>query len=130
MGLSLRQPNDSLSHRVAAILIKPGDARDRLTKGIYISDDENDITGCLEDALLKVIQAEPVERRLRANDEVKSDLQTYQQWVDGLLESELVSAEEADMLVLAHTATRKIIMVDDFTPQELNTSKRNHSKVA
>ena len=130
LGLSLRQPNDSLSHRVAAILIKPGDARDRLTKGIYISDDENDITGCLEDALLKVIQAEPVERRLRANDEVKSDLQTYQQWVDGLLESELVSAEEADMLVLAHTATRKIIMVDDFTPQELNTSKRNHSKVA
>ncbi len=130
LGLSLRQPNDSLSHRVAAILIKPGDARDRLTKGIYISDDENDITGCLEDAMLKVIQAEPVERRLRANDEVKSDLQTYQQWVDSLLESELVSAEEADMLVLAHTATRKIIMVDDFTPQELNTSKRNHRKVA
>ena len=130
LGLSLRQPNDSLSHRVAAILIKPGNARDRLTKGIYISDDENDITGCLEDALLKVIQAEPVERRLRANDEVKSDLQTYQQWVDSLLESELVSAEEADMLVLAHTATRKIIMVDDFTPQELNTSKRNHRKVA
>lgn len=130
LGLSLRQPNDSLSHRVAAILIKPGDARDRLTKGIYISDDENDITGCLEDALLKVIQAEPVERRLRANNEVKSDLQTFQQWIEELLNADLVSAEEAEILTLAQAVTRKIIMVDDFTPQELSNIKRSPRKVA
>jgi len=130
LGQSLRQPNDSLSHRVAALLIKPGKARDRLTRGIFISDDANDITGCLEDALVKVIQAEPIERRLRANDQVKSDLQSYPQWVDELLELNLVSAEESEILLLAHTATRKIIMVDDFTPQELNKIKRNNRKVA
>ncbi len=129
-GLRLRQPNDSLSHRVAAILIKPGKARDRLTQGIFISDDENDITGCLEDALVKVIRAEPIERRLRANDEVKSDLQDYQQWLDDLLESGSLSAEEAEILRLAQAATRKIIMVDDFTPQALGKIKRNNRKVA
>jgi acyl-CoA dehydrogenase len=130
LGQSLRQPNDSLSHRVAALLIKPGKARDRLTQGIFISDDANDITGCLEDALVKVIQAEPIERRLRANDQVKSDLQSYQQWIDDLLELDLVSAEESEILLVAQAATRKIIMVDDFTPHELNKIKQNNRKVA
>jgi len=130
LGQSLRQPNDSLSHRVAALLIKPGKARDRLTQGIFISADANDITGCLEDALVKVIQAEPIERRLRAKDQVKSDLQSYQQWIDDLLELDLVSAEESEILLVAQAATRKVIMVDDFTPQELNKIRRNNRKVA
>jgi acyl-CoA dehydrogenase len=130
LGQSLRQPNDSLSHRVAALLIKPGKARDRLTQGIFISDDANDITGCLEDALVKVIEAEPIERRLRANDQEKSDLQSYQQWIDDLLELDLVSAEESEILLMAQAATRKVIMVDDFTPQELNKIRRNNRKVA
>ncbi len=130
LGQSLRLPNDSLSHRVAALLIKPGRARDRLTQGIFISDDENDITGCLEHALKKVIPAELIERRLRTNDQVKSNLQSYQQWIDGLLELDLVSAEEAEILLQAQAATRKIIMVDDFTPQELAKIKPAKRKVA
>jgi acyl-CoA dehydrogenase len=130
LGQSLRQPNDTLSHRVAALLIKPGEARDRLTQGIFISDDENDITGCLEDALPKVIAAEPIERRLRANHQEKSDLQNYQQWIDDLIGLDLVSAEEAEILLLAQAATRKVIMVDDFTPEEINRTKRSKPKAA
>ena len=45
LGLSLRLPNDYLSHRVASTLIRPGDTRDRLTDGIFISDDPDDVTG-------------------------------------------------------------------------------------
>lgn len=119
LGLSLRLPNDSLSHRVAALLIKPGQARDRLTQGIYISDDPDDITGCLEDALKKVILAEPIERRLRANHQTKSDLQSYQHWIDELVGMDLISSAEAKILLSAHAATRKAIMVDEFSPQEL-----------
>ncbi len=130
LGQSLRQPNDYLSHRVAALLIKPGEARDRLTQGIFISDDKNDITGCLEDALVKVIAAEPIERRLRANRQEKSDLQNYQQWIDDLIGLDLVSTEEAEILLLAQAATRKVIMVDDFTPEELNKIKRSKPKAA
>ena len=119
LGLSLRQPNDSLSHRVAALLIKPGKARDRLTQGIYTSEDPDDITGCLEYALKKVILAEPIERRLRANDQVKSDLQSYQQWIDEMVKMDFISNADADILLSAQAATRKAIMVDEFSPQEL-----------
>ena len=58
------------------------------------------------------------------------DLQSYQQWLDALLESQSISAEEVEILQLAQAATRKIIMVDDFTPQALAKIKRSNRKVA
>jgi acyl-CoA dehydrogenase len=119
LGLSLRQPNDSLSHRVAALLIRPGEARDRLTNGIYITDDPNDITGCLEDALHKVIKAEPIERRLRREQPEQHGLEDYAQWVARLEAAQQVSAAEADILLQARLATMKVVAVDDFTPQQL-----------
>ena len=119
LGLNLRQPNDSLSHRVASLLLKPGAARDRLTAGIYQSDDPNDITGCLEDALHKVIKAEPIERRLRHDHVTQHGLEDYSQWVSSLLESGQVTSEEADILLQARLATARVIAVDDFTPDQM-----------
>jgi len=119
LGLSLRAPNNSLSHRVASLLIKPGETRDRLTDGIHISHDPDDITGCLEDALEKSIQAEPILRHLRAEDLVKSDLQEYSHWIEGLVADNQLTEEEAAILLAAQSATRKVIMVDEFTPEQM-----------
>lgn len=119
LGLSLRQPNDSLSHRVASLVIRPGAARDRLTAGIYSTDDPKDITGCLEDALHKVIKAEPIERRLRHDQLIQHGLEDYQQWVNRLQESGQVSVEEADILLQARSATTTVVMVDDFTTEQM-----------
>jgi len=119
LGLSLRQPNDSLSHRVASLLIRPGAARDRLTDGIYISDDPDDITGCLEDALLKVIEAEPIERRLRHDQIFQHGLENYPQWIEGLASSGQLTPEEADTLLQARLATMKVVRVDEFEPGQL-----------
>ncbi len=119
LGSSLRQPNNSLSHRVAALMIKPGEARDRLTQGIFISDDANDITGCLEDALVKSVKAEPIQRHLRADGLAKPDLIDYQQWIDELVAEKHITEEQATTLLDAQSATRKAIMVDDFTPEQM-----------
>jgi acyl-CoA dehydrogenase len=119
LGLSLRQPNDFLSHRVAALLIKPGEVRDRLTKGLYLSDDPDDITGCLEDALRKVILAEPIERRLRAQDSKKPDDVSQEDWIEQLQNNGDINADEAEVLQQSRIATRRVIMVDDFAPGEL-----------
>ncbi len=130
LGLSLRQPNDSLSHRVASLLIRPGAARDRLTAGIYISDDPDDITGCLEDALHKVIKAEPIERRLRHQELTQHGLEDYQQWVDRLLQSGQISTAEADILLQARSATTRVVMVDDFTPDQVMNKGGTAKEVA
>jgi acyl-CoA dehydrogenase len=119
LGLSLRQPNDSLSHRVASLLIRPGEARDRLTDGIYINDDPDDITGCLEDALHKVIKAEPIERRLRHDRIFQHGLQNYPQWIDDLQSTGQVTVDEADILLQARLATMKVVRVDEFEPGQL-----------
>ncbi|MCP3688487.1 MAG: acyl-CoA dehydrogenase [Gammaproteobacteria bacterium] len=128
LGMNLRQPNHSVSHRVAALLIKPGEARDRLTEGLYISDDADDLTGCLEDALQKCILAEPVERRLRSAGLQKPDLQDYFQWLDSLCADEQLSAAEAEILKNAQIATRKVIMVDDFTAAEMGGVRTQSSR--
>ncbi|MDJ0778275.1 MAG: acyl-CoA dehydrogenase [Gammaproteobacteria bacterium] len=119
LGLSLRQPNDYLSHRVASLLIRPGEARDRLTDGLYISNDPEDITGCLEDALQKVVLAEPIERRLRHDRLAPAALESHEQWLQRLEHEGLISAEEAAIVTAARAATRRVIMVDDFAPEQM-----------
>ena len=126
LGLSLRQPNDSLSHRVASLLIRPGEARDRLTEGVYITDDPDDITGCLEDALHKVIKAEPIERRLRHDQVFQHGLENYQQWIDDLESTGQVTTDEADILLQARLATMKVVRVDEFEPGQLQAGIDAH----
>ncbi len=123
LGLSLRLPNDGLGHRVAAQMIKNSTARDRLTEGLFISNDENDITGRLEIALEKVERAEPIEKKLKAQKQTKPDLVTEQQWHKQLVEKNILTEEEADTLKQASDATRQVIMVDDFS--SLNIKKTN-----
>ena len=119
-----------LTHRVASLLVRPGESRDRLTEGIFISDDPDDITGCLEDALLKSIQSGPIERRLRHDGLEAHELEEYADWVDRLLQSEDITAEEAEILLAARAATRRVIMVDDFTADELMPRGSEESAVA
>lgn len=123
LGMSLRQPNDHLGKRVASILLKPGEVRDRLTKGIFVSEDEQDITGKLEVALKKVILADPIEKRLRARHQVKADLQGFDDWLTGLVSQDKISQQEAEILGQARDATLDVINVDEFAPDELVSFK-------
>jgi acyl-CoA dehydrogenase len=100
-------------------MIRPGDARDRLTAGIYITNDPQDITGCLEDALAKVIKAEPIERRLRREQLDQQELEDHAQWLARLLEAKQITTAEAELLRQAREATQRVVAVDDFTPEQL-----------
>ena len=122
LGLSLRQPNDSLGQRVASLLLKPGEARDRLTRGLFISEDANDITGKLEHALQKVLLADPVEKRLRAGQYSQADLESFEDWLEGLVSGHVISAQEAELLRQSKAATQAVIMVDEFKAGELEST--------
>lgn len=130
LGLSLRQPNDSVSHRVGALLLKPGEARDRLTKGIFVSKDPTDITGKLEVALSKVIAADPIEKRMRSQGLNKPDLLSLDEWLDQLVKAGDLGEKEAVTIRESAIATRDVIMVDDFTPEEMASEASPVDKVA
>ncbi len=110
VGLRRKPPSDKLAGRCAEIMLNPTAARDRLTAGIFVSADKNDITGCLEYALERTIATEPIERRLRDN---KLDT------VEEGLAAGVITEAEAALLTEAAQAVRAAIMVDDFAPEEI-----------
>ena len=107
---------DKLGHKVARLLLKPSDTRDRLTKDIYITDEENDPMGRIENALRRVLAAEEPERKLR--DAMRIGL-IQQQPVDALIkkaiELEILDKDEADLVKASYVATQNAIRVDEFS---------------
>ncbi|BDU77885.1 acyl-CoA dehydrogenase [Mesoterricola sediminis] len=85
-------PSDELGHQVAGLLLEPSSVRDRLTAGAFVPMDPREPIGRLEDALRKVIAAEPLERRVA------------------------LSGPEREILRQAEEARREATRVDDFPP--------------
>ncbi|MPY73806.1 MAG: acyl-CoA dehydrogenase [Alphaproteobacteria bacterium] len=109
-GARRKAPADKLAARCAALLMEPGEARDRLTGGIFISRDPHDVTGRMEHALERVLAAEPVEKKLR--DRKIDD-------PDKALAAGIISSAEAAVLKEAADAVHAAISVDDFAPEAI-----------
>lgn len=114
LGRRFRTPNDKLGREVANILLTPGEARDRLTEALYISRDPNDVTGCLEVALELAIAADPIEKSLKDKGLRQPYDQDYLEWLASLVKSGDLTDSDASVLKDSAVATRKVIMVDDF----------------
>lgn len=116
LGRRCRRPQDALGREIAALLLSPSPARDRLTAGLHVSEDPADPAGRIEHALGRVLAAEPIEARLRKAGEARGALQGFEAWLQDLQSRGLLEAEEAEVLREAETARRAAIMVDDFAP--------------
>ncbi len=117
-GRRFRVPSDRLGHRVASLLLTPSQARDRLTEGMYIPQDASEPIGRLEDALPKVIAAEPLERKLhRALPDQAFVTRDYDALVNEALRLGVINDHEAAQLRAAFLARDQVIQVDDFPGQ-------------
>jgi acyl-CoA dehydrogenase len=124
LGRLFRVPPDDIGRGVARTLIAPGPARDRLTRGVYISKDERDAVGALEAALRAVIAAEPIEAKLHAAAKVGAIAsgRFRDEQIEDALRAAIIDAREANALRRADALRRKVIMVDDF-PNDLGPSE-------
>lgn len=110
-------PSDGQGHQAAALLLEPSAARDRLTAGLFQPMDIREPLGRLEDALRKVIAAEPLERKLWSAV-AAGKLQAVsdgQMLADGL-QAGVLSELEGRTLRVALDARRDVTKVDDFPP--------------
>jgi acyl-CoA dehydrogenase len=115
-----RPPNDETIHQVAALLLEPSPTRDRLTEGVYVSDEPGDVTGRIEYALETMAAAAPVEEKLRhAAREGRIHVNGQMPDLDAAMQAGIIDTDEAERLRLAWQASLEAIQVDEFAPGEL-----------
>jgi len=115
LGLRFKPPGDKLGHQVAELLLSPSAARERLCEGVFVSKNDRDTITRLEDALLKTIKAEPIERRLKKElDGYQPGYQIMDRMLERALKDKIISADEAELIRDAESARWQVIQVDDF----------------
>ncbi|AKS42895.1 acyl-CoA dehydrogenase [Wenzhouxiangella marina] len=120
LGRVERAPNDRLGHKVASLLLSPSETRNRLTRGIYISDRSGHPIGVMEKLLPDVIAAEPLERKmLKAQRAGQIKGLTFEEQVADAVDKQVLSENERDFLMDVRKRTLEIISVDDFDLAEI-----------
>ncbi len=111
---------DKLGGTVAALVLKPGDVRDRLTRHIFISKDSADPTGVLEVTLDKVVAAEDAEKKLEKAIKAGT-VRRYHgvDWIGDAVTQNVITADEATLLREVEALVARVIAVDHFDPAEL-----------
>lgn len=122
LGRHAKPASDRATFRLARAAMVPGEFRDRLTRGVYVSMDPKDITGVLEDTLVKVIGAEEIEKKfIRATKKGTIDRRLDRDAITDAVDTGVLTESEAATLRLADQATDRAIRVDDFDPDELGS---------
>jgi acyl-CoA dehydrogenase len=116
LGRAFSPPSDELGHKVVKVLMTSGEARDRLTKSIYIPDSDNEPLGVLEQALQCAEKCKEANSKIRTA--VKAGRVTAQgnEKISEALEQGVITDTEAKSLHEMVSLRRSVIMVDDFAP--------------
>ena len=124
-GQHARGSSDRQNYKLARQILNPGEQRDRYTTGIYLSYDPEDITGVLEDALVKVARVAEIEHKfIRALKKGRIMRRQDRDAIEDAVAEGVLNAEEAKLLRIADEATDRVVAVDDFDPSELGM--KNH----
>ncbi len=115
LGRQFSPPSDKLGSTVAELLLSPSKARDRLSKGMYIPEDLKQQVARIDDALVKIITAEHIERKVyRELRGIDAGFNGMAGMIDAAIEKEIITQDEAKILRTAETARSEVIKVDDF----------------
>lgn len=120
LGRHQKPASDRETYRFARQVLRPGTFRDRLTMGTYVTMDPKDITGVLEDAMIKVTKAEDAEAKfVRAVKKGIVERRLDRDAITDAVAAGVLDEAEAAVLRLADMATDRVIKVDDFEFDEL-----------
>jgi acyl-CoA dehydrogenase len=131
LGRHQRPASDRETYRLARAVLRPGAFRDRLTVGTYVSMDPKDITGVLEDGLIKVTRAEDIEGKfVRAIKKGVIERRLDRDAITDAVDAGVLGESEASILRLADQASDRAIRVDDFEFDELAAKQFSRNKAA
>jgi acyl-CoA dehydrogenase len=116
-------PSDILGAQVATLLQTPGEARDRLTGGIYLPTHPDEALGRLEQAMRLTLQSEPIFRTIK--DAVRRGLlpnNQPEQLIEAAVGAGIVTVGEGELLKEAAITRNEAIQVDSFTQEDYQRS--------
>ncbi|MGH8495749.1 MAG: acyl-CoA dehydrogenase [Gammaproteobacteria bacterium] len=112
-GRPFRPPSDKLESALAGMLLVPCAERERLTAGLCVP--SNGKLAALEEAMQKVIDVEPLERKLRsgAEHELVGSV-PLEQRLGHAVAARILTEDEAEQLRAAEAARLDALRVDEF----------------
>ena len=121
-------PSDKISHKLARLIQQDTEQRDRLTRGIYVSDHPEDGLNRINQAFKTVKKAENIERKIRKA--IRSKVlpkKRVMYLMDLALEKSVITKEEYELINKAEEMRRDAIQVDSFTQEEYSGHKARSS---
>ena len=120
LGRHAQRSGDRVNYRFARAVLRPGAFRDRLTTGVYVTMDPNDVTGVLEDAFAKVTEAEEIESKfVKAARKGVFERRLDRDAIADAVAAGVLNDNEAGVMRAADEATDRVVKVDDFAADAL-----------
>ena len=123
-------PSDRAGHAVATAIQTPGEQRERLFAGSYVSTDAEHGVARLERAMRAVFEAAPAEKKLRRairRREVPSG--PIEDSISAAVEQGILTSDEGASLLIAEQLRADVIEVDEFTLEEYKRSAVDDSEI-
>lgn len=123
LGRDLKRPSDRLDSQVARLLQTPSASRSRLAEGQYLTREEGNPFGLLEQALDDVLAAEPLFDKVCKAEGSRRPFTQLDKVADAGLALGAITQAEAELLRRAEQSRLRTINVDDFDPIDLVANK-------
>lgn len=120
LGKHFSKPSDKLSHKVAQLMMDQTPSRYRLTEGTFVTAVEGNMVALLEDALIKTIAAEPIEKSLKtAVSEKLLENGNMVTLAKQAFAKQMINQDQLEIVLQSEEARQKVIAVDNFSSEEL-----------
>ncbi|RAP33385.1 acyl-CoA dehydrogenase [Candidatus Marinamargulisbacteria bacterium SCGC AG-410-N11] len=117
---------DKVGSQIASLIQKPGQQRDRLTEGVFQSKDLNDPYCELEEAFQLIDLSNESARKIKdAIRKQKISTKNPSEIIKKAIESNIITEKESQILMNAEALRRKVIQVDEFTPDQYFKKNKN-----
>jgi len=121
---------DRLGHKAASLILNPNETRARLTDGIDKEVSKNNIVMQMNETLKKVIDAEPLERRiLKALKAGEINAIAPVDQLQQALEKNIITNNEHNKLTTVRAEVMEVIAVDDFPFDSFDRTLKKSAKI-
>ncbi len=114
LGCNLKKPSDATDHKVAKLMQYHNESRTRLGQGQYLTREPENVLGQLEQTLEDIITCEPIFDKICRELGEKLPFYNLDIVAEKGLSANIISQEEADLLIATEIKRKITINVDDF----------------